>query len=164
MDAATASSTEDPLVQPLCAIFRRFLKRQGLKFTPERAKVLDAVLARAGVFDPDQLLDAIPRDSKGKRLSKATIYRTLKHLVEAHIVSAVLLDANQAHYQLTFGREPKGYLVCVETHQVIEFDAPELTAIRQRICAEHQFQPLSHRFVIYGISPQGQAQAQNPGA
>jgi Fe2+ or Zn2+ uptake regulation protein len=86
-------------------------------------------------------------------------------LVEAHIVSAVLLDAHQAHYQLTFGREPKGYLVCVETHKIIEFDAPELSAIRERVCADNHFQPLSHRFVVYGLSPEGvaQAQAQTPG-
>jgi len=32
---------------PLCAIFRRFLRKQGLKFTVERAVILDAVLSHA---------------------------------------------------------------------------------------------------------------------
>jgi Fur family transcriptional regulator, ferric uptake regulator len=142
------------MILPLCAIFRRFLKRQGLKFTPERAMILDAVLTKDGVFEADQLL-AEMRTAR-HQVSKATIYRTLKHLLQANIISEVLLDANQVHYQLSFGREPKGHLVCVETNRIIEFSGAELTALRDRICREHGFTPVSHRFVIYGVSPEAQ--------
>ena len=138
------------LIMPLCAIFRRFLKRQGLKFTTERATILDAVLARDGVFEAEELLDDVRTGDR--RVSKATIYRTLKHLVEAGIITEVLLDARQTHYQLSFGREPKGYLVCVDTNEVVEFPANELVALRDRICREHGFEPVSHQFVIYGRS------------
>jgi Fur family ferric uptake transcriptional regulator len=138
---------------PMCAIFRRFLKRKGLKFTPGRAQVLDSVLGKTAVFAVEELHAELRR--AGHRVSMATVYRTLRHLIEAHIVSEVLLDANHAHYQLTFGREPTGHLVCVETHQVIEFSGAELTTIRDRICKEHGFEPLNHRFVIYALSPEG---------
>lgn len=145
-------SVGEPLIQPLCAIFRRFLKHQGLKFTTERAQILDAVLAREGVFEADELWSQLRR--AGHRVSKATIYRTLRHLVEAKIVSEVLLDSKQTHYEMSFGRQPKVYLVCVNTHQIIEVDDPQLIQIRDRICADHDFQPLTHRFIIYGISSQ----------
>ena len=42
-------TSDDVLFQPVCAIFRRFLKKQGLKFTTERALILNAVLA-AGIL------------------------------------------------------------------------------------------------------------------
>ncbi len=144
-------SNEEPLIQPVCAVFRRFLKGQGLKFTPERARILDSVLSKPGVFEADELLFEMRQG--GRRVSKATIYRTLKHLLEAKIITEVLIDSKQAHYQLSIGREPQGYLVCMETHQIIEVDAPALSAIRDRICREHGFEPVSHRFVIYGVSP-----------
>lgn len=149
------ASPDDQMILPLCAIFRRFLKRKGLKFTTERAMILDAVLAKPGVFEADALLSEM-RDA-GHRVSKATIYRTLKHLLEANIISEVLIDSRQSHYQLSFGREPKGHLVCVETNRIIEFPTAELTALRDRICKEHGFDPVSHRFVIYGISPEAKA-------
>lgn len=145
-----ALPSEEPLIQPLCAIFRRFLKRQGLKFTAERALILDAVLSQDGVFEADELLHKMRRADH--RVSKATIYRTLKHLLEANIIREVLIDAKQAHYELSFGREPQAHLVCVETNQIIEVDAPELRRIRDRICREYGFEPVSHRFVIYGMS------------
>ena len=148
--------TDEPLIQPLCSIFRRFLKKQGLKFTPERAMILDAVLSKEGVFEAEELLYEM-RDG-GHRVSKATIYRTLKHLLEANIISEVLIDPKQAHYQLSFGKKPQGYLVCMESDQIIEFPTPELEAIMRRVCKEHGFEPLSYRFVVYGVSPKEQGE------
>ena len=149
---------EDDLIQPLCAIFRRFLKRKGLKFTTERAQILEAVLAKKGVFEAEALLDELRQADH--RVSKATIYRTLKHLREANIITEVLIDSRQSHYELSFGREPKGHLVCVETNQIIEFPAHELIELRDRICKQYGFDPVSHRFVIYGISPEARTQEQ----
>lgn len=146
------------MLPPLCAIFRRFLKRKGLKFTSERAVILDTVLAKPDLFEPEQLLMEIR--SAGHRVSKATIYRTIKHLVEARIINQVLLDSKQAHYQLSFGREPKSHLVCVETNRVIEFSTPELAALSEQVCKSHGFTPVSFRFIIYGLSPQAQREEQ----
>ncbi len=154
MSKAPPAAADDQMIMPLCAIFRRFLKRQGLKFTTERALILDAVLDKPGVFEADELLQEMREADH--RVSKATIYRTLKHLMEAKIISEVLIDSRQAHYRLSFGKEPKGHLVCVETNQIIEFPAAELTELRDRLCKEHGFDPVSHRFVIYGISPEAQ--------
>lgn len=145
----TVTPSEEPLIQPVCSVFRRFLKGHGLKFTAERARILDSVLSKLGVFEADELLHEMRQG--GRRVSKATIYRTLKHLQDSKIITEILIDSKQAHYQLSIGRDPKGFLVCAETHEVIEFDAPELTAVRDRICREHGFEPASHRFVIYGV-------------
>jgi len=142
------------MFQPLCAVFRRFLKRKGLKFTTERALILDAVLDKDGVFEADELL--MEMLEANHRVSKATIYRTLKHLMEANIISEVLIDSRQSHYRLSYGREPKGYLVCVETSKIIEFPADELVELRERIAQEHGFEAVNHRFVIYGVSPEAQ--------
>ncbi len=154
MSKAQAAPADDQMILPLCAIFRRFLKRQGLKFTTERALILDAVLSKPGVFEADELLQEMR--AADHRVSKATIYRTLKHLLEAKIISEVLIDSRQAHYRLSFGKEPKGHLVCVETNRIIEFSTNELTKLRDSLCKEHGFEPVSHRFVIYGISPEAQ--------
>ncbi len=154
-------SGDEPMIEPLCAIFRRFLKRQGLKFTGERAKILDTVLAQEEVFEADQLLSEMRQG--GHRVSKATIYRTLKHLQDAKIITELLIDSKQAHYELSFGRKPKGHLVCVETGRITEIPSPWLEPVRDRICREHGYDPVSHRFVIYGISP-SESRADDPAA
>ena len=151
MTEAPTTRVEDPAFVPVCAIFRRFLKRQGLKFTTERALILDAVLSKTGVFEAEELLEEMRAD--GHRVSKATIYRTLKHLLDARIIDEVLIDSRQAHYELSFGREPKGHLVDVETNRVVEFPTPEIEAIVERVCREQGVEPVSFRFVIYAGNP-----------
>src|SRR4051794_40158649 len=73
--------------EPVCAIFRRYLHAQKLKFTPERAMMLDAVLRKEGLFEPEQLVEDLKK--LGHRVSRATVYRTLAHLQDAGILKQV---------------------------------------------------------------------------
>ena len=148
----------DGLITPVCSIFRRFLKRQNLRFTTERALILEAVMSEPGVFEADALYEQMRSDDH--RVSRATIYRTLKHLREAGIVREVLIDAGRAHYAMSFGSKPTGHLVCLETERIIEFPTERLDELMREVCAEHGFAPVSHRMVIYGVSPEAAAQAE----
>lgn len=140
---------------PLCSVFRRYLKSLNLKYTPERADVLDAIIERDGVFEAEELL--LDMRQRGYRVSKATIYRTIKLLQEAGIITQALFDSRQAHYQLIYGKAPRDYLVCVKTGEHVEFSDPELIAIRERVARLHGWEAVGHRFQVYAISPQGRA-------
>ncbi len=136
----------------MCSIFRRFLKRRGLKYTYERSLILDTVLSKNGLFEADELVEDLA--GAEARVSKATVYRTLKHLLESGIISEELIEPSRAHYRLAFGQQPQGHLVCLETHRVVEFPSRELDELMRKVCAEHGYDPVSHRFVIYGVSPE----------
>ncbi len=140
--------------EPVCAVFRRYLHAQKLKFTPERAMMLDAVLRREGLFEPEQLVEDLK--SLGHRVSRATVYRSLSHLQDAGILKQVFFDNKQSYYEVIAGRQRHDYLICVETGRVIEFHSEKLRQLRDEICREHGFEPLSHQFHIFGISPAGQ--------
>ena len=92
--------------------------------------------------------------SDDHRVSKATLYRTVKLLREAGIIQEVTIDGKQTHYQLIYGRKPIDALVCMRTGKRIEFSSEELVAIRNKICKEHGWNPAGHRFVIYATSPE----------
>ena len=133
--------------EPLCSVFRRHLRELGQKYTPERALILDTMIRLDDVFQVDALIDAMRDD--GHRVSKATVYRTIKLLQEAGIIQQVLFDADHAHYQLAYGRRPSDLLIRLDTNEVITIQVPELAAIRDRICAEHNLKPQGHRFQIF---------------
>ena len=46
------------------------------------------------------------------------------------------------------------FIVCVRTGRHIRFTSPELADLRDRICREHGWEPLGHRFQIYAESPE----------
>lgn len=135
------------IVEPLCAVFRRTLKRVGLKYTPERAQILDAVVRKESLFEADELIAELK--SSGFRVSKATVYRTLKLLLDAGIVRRVLVTGEQAQYQLVYGSDPNDLLVVVDTGEVIAISIPELEAIRERVCREHGLRPTGHNLQVF---------------
>ena len=150
---AAPDAAEIAAMAPLCAIFRRFLKTQDLKYTPERADILNAIIERDDVFEVEQLM--LEMRQRGYHVSKATVYRTIKLLQDAGIITQALFDSKQSHYQLIYGKAPRDYMVCVKTGRHLEFSDGELTALRDRICRQRGWDPVGHRFQIYAISPQG---------
>src|SRR5512132_2765858 len=83
--------------EPVCAIFRRYLHGEKLKFTPERAMILDAVLRQKGLFEAERLVNDIKQI--GHNVSRATAYRTLAHLQDAGILKQVFFDNRQSYYE-----------------------------------------------------------------
>lgn len=151
--SASGAAREVLPYEPVCAIFRRYLHEQALKFTPERAMILDAALRKGGLFAPDTLVDDLKQ--LGHRVSRATVYRTLNHLQDAGILKQVFFDNKQSYYEVIAGRQTHDYLICVATGRVIEFSSDKLRQLRDEICRQHGYEPLSHRFQIFGISPEG---------
>ena len=147
----TAGKQQTSAYEPVCAIFRRFLHTEKLKFTPERAMMLDAVLRKNGLFEPEELVNDLKK--LGHRVSRATVYRTLSHLQDAGILKQVFFDNKQSYYEVIAGRQQNDYLICVETGEVIEFNSERLRALRDEICRQHGYEPISHQFHIFGISP-----------
>lgn len=145
--------TQLMVMAPLCSVFRRYLKSQNLKYTPERADILSAIIDCDDVFEVDQLLMEMRK--RGHRVSKATIYRTVKLLQDAGIITQALFDSKQAHYQLIYGKAARDYMVCMKTGEHIEFSDDGLVALRNRICRMYGWNPVGHRFQIYAISPEG---------
>jgi Fur family ferric uptake transcriptional regulator len=41
----------------------------------------------------------------------------------------------------------------VETGRVVEFHSDKLRQLRDEICRQHGFEPISHRFHVFGVSP-----------
>ena len=141
------------IIEPLCAVFRRTLKAEGLKYTPERAHVLDAIIRIDGLFEAEELQRSLRQ--AGRRVSKATVYRTIRLLQDAGIIQRVLFEEGgdeQAHYQLVYGRRPHDLLIRLDTRQVEEIEAPELIALRDKLCRQRGLEARGHRFQVFAVA------------
>jgi Fur family ferric uptake transcriptional regulator len=147
MATAPGQTPDLTIIEPLCAVFRRTLKSVGLKYTPERAQILDVIVRKEGLFEADALLHELR--GGGFRVSKATVYRTIKLLLDAGIIRRVLVSGEQAHYQLVYGRRPDDLIVVVDTGEIISISAPELVELRERLCRQHGLVPHGHSLQIF---------------
>lgn len=141
------------IIEPLCAVFRRKLKAEGLKYTPERAQVLDTVMRFEELFDAERVIEEVKKSNT--RVSKATVYRTIKLLQDAGIIQRVLFDEEQVHYQLVYGRRPLDMIIRMDTGETIAVELPELVALRDALCRRMGLEPQGHRLNIFAVGRKG---------
>ena len=87
-----------------------FLARQKLRATVSRRNVLEAIAQSPGHFDAETL--RLRLKGQGRRLSRATIYRTLALLQGSGIVRRGQSGAGSAFYKIARPDEPRHELAC----------------------------------------------------
>jgi Fur family ferric uptake transcriptional regulator len=128
--------------------FRGYLKSKGLRFTPERRLILEAVFSIEDHFEAVDLL--LKLWQQGSRVSKATIYRTLPFLVKSGLLREVVFGEKHAHYEHIYGHQHHDHLVCVNCGKIIEFSSESMENLQTEICLKHDFEAISHKFEITG--------------
>ena len=129
--------------------FRGFLHANDLRLTGERMDLLRAVLNAPPHFDADQLMIRMRR--RKRRVSRATIYRTLTLLERCGIIRKSMLGGNRAVYEASIGRRHHDHIICVSCGRIEEFRAEEVEVIQERIARHHGFQIIDHVHQIFGL-------------
>src|SRR5438128_2834414 len=123
-------------------IFRKYLERRGLKLTSERRALFDEIFGRHEHFEADELL--VRLRGKHKKISRATIYRTLELLVDSGIVGRVRIGEIGYRYERLRAGEHHDHLICNECGRVIEFFEPRIESLQDDVWERYGFLPLSH--------------------
>ena len=133
-------------------IFRKYLERHGLKLTSERQALFDELFARHEHMEADELL--VRLRTKHKKISRATIYRTLDLLVDSGIVGRVRIGETGYRYERLRAGEHHDHLICNECGRVIEFFEPAIEDLQDQVCERYGFLALSHSHQMRGICRQ----------
>lgn len=137
--------------------FYDYLGQHNLRRTQERALILQELFAINDHFDVEALLFRLRK--KNHPVSRATIYRTLKHLIDSGLVRQVDLGRNRAFYEHALGRQHHEHLVCIACGKVVEFSTLTIEKLQNLVCEEFNFKPVRHSYQILGYCEACQAPA-----
>lgn len=105
---------------------RGILERNGLRPTRQRLQVAEILLAAPRHLTAEQILSAV-RESSG-RVSKATVYNTLKLFADHGLVRQIHCDPERCVYDSTM--EPHHHFQDLETGEMIDIRPDELAFAR----------------------------------
>src|SRR6202034_3264367 len=94
--------------------FREFLEIRGEKLTERRRVLVGHIFHSHKHFDADELVRDL--HDAGERVSRATVYRTLRLLVEAGLLRELRLT-NRTAYEHDFGYPSHDHMHCTECNQ-----------------------------------------------
>jgi len=128
--------------------FQNFLVSENLKLTSERLEILSEVFSTNIHFEADDLVHRMNQQSR--RISRATVYRTLDLLVKSGLVRKYTFADKPARYERIYGRQHHEHMICTYCGRVIEFTNDEIERLQGEVCREYGFTPEHHTLQIYG--------------
>ena len=147
MSAEAAHRTGEPAAAAqTAATLRSELHARGLRMTPQRLLVLEAVI-RLGHATPDAVCAEVQSVASGVNLS--TIYRTLELFEQLGLVRHAHLGSGSATYH-SAAAAAHLHLVCDDCGAVAEADVEVAEDLVGRLRAAHGFTPDVEHMAISG--------------
>ena len=129
--------------------FREYLasRPRPQRYTDQQRDMVRYIFAQHNHFDAEQLIGDMQR--AGFRVSRATVYRTLKKLVDAGLLRALEVGPRM-FYEHDYGYPQHEHLYCEKCGKMIEFQSPAVEAVLGEVCREHNFHSSGHTFIVRG--------------
>lgn len=145
---------------PELAIFKEFIRSRGLRQTQERDTIVLEIFRNREHFDVDELFLRLL--AQGKKISKASIYRTLPLLVDCGLIREVNYEDGHWHYEQIYGRPHHCHLRCAQCGAIVEFEEPLMGVIEKKLAQTYGYQITKHILEVHGYCPRCQPRHQTP--
>jgi Fur family ferric uptake transcriptional regulator len=150
---APAGEPSKPGRVPISAIddqLERFLRQKKLKHTAQRKRIVKRAFSMQKHFSADDLYEVLRKEKLN--VSKATVYRTLKLLVEAHILDELEIGSREAKfYEPVLGREHHDHMICLRCGKIVEFTDQSIERLQEEAARRERFRILSHTLKLFGL-------------
>ncbi len=119
------------------------LEDRGHRVTAPRLKVLAEIADAGDQFAADEIAHRLPG------VGRATVFRTLKLLVELDVLCRVLLDDGNLRYRWSYSGHHH-HLVCAECGAVEDFTVCDVTELVREFTRLKHFTVEGHWLEVYG--------------
>jgi Fur family ferric uptake transcriptional regulator len=119
------------------------LELRGHRITGSRRRVIEALLDAPAQFTVDDILHQLPE------VGRATVFRTMKLLLDLNVVCRVLMEDGSLHYRLsTLGHHH--HLVCRACGRVEDFAKCDVSSLVEELTRNTAYQIEGHWLEVYG--------------
>ncbi len=126
-----------------------YLQSNGLKLSFGRELVFQAAIGSHGHFTAEELVKLLKKQPQ--RVSRATVYRSLKELLEAGVIRETAFGDKHHHFEHVYDEDPHHHAQCIRCHSFIEFPDLKEDTVYRPILEKEGFKILGHEMHFYGI-------------
>ena len=135
--------------QKLLNRFKEALKKEGLKYTPQRTAVLEEIIKDKGHRESEEIYLALKK--RGRHVSRATVYRTMDILVNNGFARKMNLGDGRSRYESKINSPHHDHLVCMDCGLIVEFMDQKIEDLQDKIAIQYNFQLKRHIHQLFGI-------------
>jgi Fur family ferric uptake transcriptional regulator len=123
------------------------LAANGHRLTASRRSVVEAALQSDDLFSVADVQRLVPR------IGRATVFRTVRLLVDLDLVCRVRLEDGSLRYRLRAAADHHHHLVCTGCGSVEDFSDCGVDAVSKALAGRTNYEIQAHRLELYGLCP-----------
>ena len=130
-------------------VFEEYLIKNNFKYTSQRRIIVSELFENVkDHIEADTFIDSLHR--KGHRISRGTIYSTIKLLLQAQLIRKIKMPTNNVHYETIYGHAHHDHLICTDCGKIFEFNDALIEQRQEKIAREYRLQIISHSHILHG--------------
>lgn len=130
-------------------ILDQFIKRRGMRYTPQREKILDIFLNMEGHTSLEELYKLTRKEYLD--IGYTTVYRTMKLLCECGLCQDLDFGDAVSRYEHKYAHQHHDHLICMKCGKVKEVVKQQIEKLQDDLAKKHGFLPVKHKLQIFGI-------------
>jgi len=130
-------------------VFIGYLRDNGLSMTPQRKVIVETFLETEGHFSAENLCSLVK--TKFSDIGQATIYQTLKLLVDSGLADTLDVGEGIALYEHSYGHTHHDHLICIRCGRKVEICDDTIENRQEEVAQNHGFKLTRHRMYLFGV-------------
>jgi len=126
---------------------QNYIQKNNLNFSEQRWTIAQALLKFKQHYSAQDIVKVI--QDKFPEIGTATVYRSIKFLVEAHVLKETLMDEQGNVVYEAYDDEHHDHVVCLDCGVVFEFHSESIEKAQKDVLKNMGFREEKHHHVLY---------------
>lgn len=154
-DSLPQGNSQDILLEPRKTLgkeaLKHILQKCGLKITAQRMAILQALNSGPRYHKTAQdILDDVRKTEPSMGIGFATVYRFLKTLTKAQMISKISMGSGSSCYELK-SNKLHYHIACVKCNKIVEFKNQSIENILKKLVLDKNYSMQNQTVEIYVI-------------
>ncbi|MFT5171792.1 MAG: Fur family ferric uptake transcriptional regulator [Candidatus Marinamargulisbacteria bacterium] len=136
-------------MKKLHKLFSDYLSEIDSRYTPQKQAIVDDIFARKERFEVESFISEIRSDDQ--KVSRATVYRTIKQLIDANLLQKILTRDGKVYYESVMPQQQQHHhLICNTCGEIFDIKEKKIEKYLEEFCKQQAFRPSYRSLHIYG--------------
>ena len=128
--------------------FTKYLSKHDQRYTTQRRDIVNAIIEKKDHFEIDEFISEV--HLQGKRLARATVYRTVKQLLDAKLIQKIDAGNGRIYYEYNEELQHHDHIICNQCGKILEIKSKAIEEAINNECRKLDFQIEYRSLHIYG--------------
>ena len=144
-----ATTAHTPEIEVLQDQLTAYMERKGLRSTNQRRLVSEVFFRTGGHLSIDDMLALVRK--RDPKVGYATVYRTLKLLVECGLANERQFDDTGTRFEVAHHDSHHDHLICLSASASWSSRTRRSSGSRKPLARRYGFKLMSHKHELYGV-------------